>query len=345
MAKYESKNEIIANEWTTLRTLWDGCKASVSDDKVREEIEALFPTKPKWSSKPEDWYELNLAEQRVGAHLDATRLAIEYECLLNMAHERKASFLATYESKAKLFSMPVPEGVTLDYQRTIYLSLLQVLQSNFIETRFDGRLRRETARRLFGLGLAVILLALLLLFFYLIRLYWTPAEQQLAANGTAVGHQLFSKEPAFGLMLVAVFGILGAYFSRVLRFQSKFATIGFEEVMNLFLWKMLLLRLLYGMIGAVIFYLLLRSRLIGGSAFPDLSQISIGEHLVWKAGPDGVAVTKGSPPTFEPAGLTILAPTAELAKLLIWSFIAGFSERLVPDALERTEAQAKKSDG
>jgi hypothetical protein len=335
----QHKNEIIENEWTTLRSLWDGCKANLPDE-TRAEIDGLFPKGPKWSSMPEDWYALNLAEQRVGAHLDATQLSAEYQCLLDIARERKLTFLDRYQEKAKLFSTPVPAGTTLDEQRSVYLTFLQKLQSDFIETRFRRQLRRETATRLFYFGLIVICLAAAPLGFYLYHV----SGQPLIPGSIAQGHQLFSSEPVFGLTLVAGFGLLGAYFSRAMSFQSRLAMVNFEDITNLYQWRMLLLRLLYGAIGAVILYFLLRGRLLGGSVFPDLSQISIGEQPVWKAGKDGVALVKDNGGGYEPAGLTILAPTADLAKLLVWSFIAGFSERLVPDTLERTEAQAKQSD-
>jgi hypothetical protein len=339
-SKDERKNEIIAQEWTTLSTLWDGCKASVIDEKTRNDIDALFSISSKWSSGPEDWYNLNLAEQRVGQHLEATQLAVEYQNLLELAGKRQIAPLATHQKNAELFSTPAPEGVTLERQRAVYLSLLHTLQSDFIETRFRRRLRSETAIRLFRLGLCVLGLAVLPLLIYLAAFQLTVGRQATALDSVAKGHELFSNEPIFGLMMVAGFGILGAFFSRVMSFQSKLSTLGFDDVMNLYQMRMLLIRLLYGMIGAIVFYFVLRGKLVGGSAFPDLSQISMGEQIVWKAGADGVAVVKDGS-KLDPSGLTILAPTADLAKLLVWSFIAGFSERLVPETLDRTEAQAQ----
>jgi hypothetical protein len=112
-------------------------------------------------SESEDWYALNLAEQRVGAHLNPTQVDAEFQCLLDIARDRKVTFLATFEEqKAKLFSKPTPEGVTPDQQRAAYLSLLQRLQSGFVEARFQRQLRREAATRLFRWCLIVFGLAL-----------------------------------------------------------------------------------------------------------------------------------------------------------------------------------------
>lgn len=342
MAKGEDKNEIIAQEWTSLRSLWDGCKSNVTEE-TRQEIEKLFPASPDWSSGPESWYALNLAGQRVGACLGPIQLAVEYQNLLDIASARKMVVLSSYQERARLFSLPTPEGVTLDQQRAVYLSLLQVLQSDFIEGRFRRRIRGQSAVRVFYFGAIVTALALLPLVIYLVQFSRLQSAVQLAADGVAKGHLLFSSEPGFGLAMVATFGMLGAYFSRLMSFQQKLAELSFEDVINLYQWRMLMLRVLYGMIGAIIFYYILRAGLLGGTAFPDLSRISIGEQLVWKAGTNGIAPTNGGD-KFEPSGLMILVPTAELSKLLVWSFIAGFSERLLPDTLERTEAQSVKAE-
>jgi len=122
----QKKNELIANEWTTVRSLWDACKGNVTDSKVREEIEGLLSKERKWSSEAEDWYALNLAKQQVGAHLSPIQVDAEFQGLLDVARDRSVPCLARFqELKASLFSKPTPEGVTSDQQRAAYLSLLQ----------------------------------------------------------------------------------------------------------------------------------------------------------------------------------------------------------------------------
>jgi hypothetical protein len=127
------------------------------------------------------------------------------------------------------------------------------------------------------------------------------------------------------LAVVALFGVLGAYFSRVMSFQSKLTLIGFEDVTNLYQLWMLTLRGLYGAIGAVVLYFFLRSGIISGHIFPTFVSTESGKLAS--------NVDFGE-----------LASKADFGKLLVWSFIAGFSERLIPDTLERAEAQANQSD-
>jgi hypothetical protein len=332
----EDKNEIIAHEWTSLRTIWEACKSKV-DQNVASDIDALFPPEPKWTSDPEDWHRLNSAEQKVGLLLQEPVLGVEYKRLLEIARSRKSPALAMHEANLTLFDAD-PDG-TLDKKRAAYLALLDDLQRGFVTARFYRRLRRETARRLLFLGIASVGVAILPFAIYFIVFWWKYSADGLAIDSTANGHQLFSSIPMFGLVVVSVFGILGAFFSRVIKFQGELATIGFEEVMNVYQSRMLYVRLLYGMIGAIIFYFLLRSGLLGGSAFPDLSKVSVGEHMVWKFNPTG-SVPQPETGKLDPSGLTILMPTPDFAKLVVWSFLAGFSERLVPDSLERAQGLA-----
>jgi len=88
---------------------------------------------------------------------------------------------------------------------------------------------------------------------------------------------------------------------------------------------MLTLRALYGAIGAVVLYFFLRSGIISGHIFPSFA-----------GSESGTAASN--------ANFGELASNADFGKLLVWSFIAGFSERLIPDTLERTESQVDQSD-
>jgi hypothetical protein len=284
------KNEIIAHQWDTLKMAAEAAE--------RDEIDGLFPKEDAtWSSDAEAWRKLNYAEQRVGQHLDAPALNVEYLTLLDIAKTRNSPWRSTYEAEKDLFQNSAPDAPTFKKQRALYQSLLQALQADFIETRFRRRLRRETAGRLLVFGIIVLLIALAPICFNL-----------------GLGPE------SFNLLIAACFGMLGAYFSRMLSFQTKLASIGFDDVMNLYVWRMLAIRLLFGIIGAIVFYYILYAGFLGGGVFPEPKSLEAiaKEHD---------AVTK--------------LPAGDFAKLLIWFFLSGFSERLVPDALERTEAQSK----
>lgn len=330
-------NEIIAHEWLSLHILWDIARADVSDASVKAKIDAVFPKEPVWRSGPSEWYNLNAASQLVGAHLTESQLGVEFQILLGLARNRKISNLAIHEKNAQIFDQPTASN--LEQRRACYLALLDELQRLFINTRFNRALRQQTATRLMRTGVFVLGCAIVpfVIYFFILKGSVTPEKiADAQANGT---HLLFSSTPVFGLLMVAAYGLLGAFFSRVMMFQTQLATIGFEDVMNTYQGRMIHVRLLYGTIGAIIFYFVLRSGIIGGSAFPDLSKISIGEQVVWKSAASSIEPASDNT-KLAASGLTILAPTIDLAKLLVWSFLAGFSERLVPETLEKTTAKS-----
>jgi hypothetical protein len=73
-----------------------------------------------------------------------------------------------------------------------------------------------------------------------------------------------------------------------------------------------------GAIFATILYMLFAGELLQGGLFPQ------GRSLCLLGAPD------------------CDIPPKDLAKLLIWCFIAGFAERFVPDALDRLVSRSAK---
>jgi hypothetical protein len=81
-----------------------------------------------------------------------------------------------------------------------------------------------------------------------------------------------------------------------------------------------------GGLFAIVLYILFAAGLVGGGLFPDLKSVAT------------TAATKIS----EFASTLHPSTVQDWGKLLIWSFIAGFAERFVPDTLDHLIARSEE---
>lgn len=244
------------------------------------------------------WEPLYEAEQRLARYIPDEMVASEAN---KRFVEAKRLGVTSHEALSAAFE----KAASPADKRAIYISLLDDVHFRYVKRNLDRKTRRSAAKSLNTIGTALLgtLLVLILLFVLCADEIWVGRLHAVTA---------------------IYFGILGAYFSRMIAFQSNVATLDYDILEQDFANWSILVRMLIGAIGAVIFYLLLVSQLLGGDIFP---------------GKDGKFVA-----TFLMGQVTYHLPSVEFAKLLVWSFIAGFSERLLPDQLSRldTAAQAKK---
>jgi hypothetical protein len=115
-------------------------------------------------------------------------------------------------------------------------------------------------------------------------------------------------------------GFLGASFSVLLGLKTKLAEASIEDLRILNDLSYMVLRPFIGVGAALIFFFLVQSELLGGKLFPDLQPTvlvneSIRDHYVM------------------------------ISKMIVWSFISGFSEYFVPSLLKRTESHVGDEGG
>jgi hypothetical protein len=132
------------------------------------------------------------------------------------------------------------------------------------------------------------------------------------------------------LYLTLTAGLFGAFFSRMQWLQSNRETLSISQVRDAMDWRAIQLRGAVGMGGALIVYFFLQSGLVGGDLFPKFSEFGVVEG--WT--PDPLHAAKDGPGEIS---VHLFNPTSALALLIVWSFIAGFSERFVPGILSATE--------
>jgi hypothetical protein len=122
-----------------------------------------------------------------------------------------------------------------------------------------------------------------------------------------------------GLFIAMSAGLLGANFSMLIQSQRRCAEGSLEELIAASSWYTLLVRGCVGLGGAVIIYFFFESGLLEGNLWPDLNDLGFREI----------------------SGTTAkYVPNQNVCLLVIWCFLAGFSETLVPAVLEKTEKSA-----
>ena len=136
------------------------------------------------------------------------------------------------------------------------------------------------------------------------------------------------------LILVTLAGMLGAFFSALTRLynvdQLSLALIS-PTVSRLNGWHLLMYSFVPPVVGAiasVVLYIGFVSGLVDGGVFPKMSCKGDGKTCTQL-----VEVLND----YGPAGAN------DYGKVLIWAFIAGFSERFVPDMLQSLVMRSRKT--
>jgi hypothetical protein len=139
---------------------------------------------------------------------------------------------------------------------------------------------------------------------------------------------------------VMLTGALGAFFSALTRLYSFDALprVVKDPKLDLPSVQLLMYSLIPAVVGAIaalILYLAFAGDLISGELFPKISCREIVKDGLKGCVTFGSLLSTDAPPDAE-----------NFAKVLVWSFIAGFAERLVPntlDSLSKAVSGSKKS--
>ena len=280
-------------------------------DRKDPRIEALLD--PKVADQPENWrnweipneIEILLVQMKLGADLD---VALD------------SAFLTAGKIAVPSFAILTKrrDSATDDPGKQALLAkLLRDTHNRYAARRSERAERALVAKRMtyLGFGLTGVIVGV----FLILGTGWFAV---------VVDKMPFTDLVKFNLIVTTFFGFLGAYLSRLIAFQNTAVTLSVDDLENGYSWHFLMVRLLVGGLSSVILYFVISGHLIGGELFP--------------APDDGATGGFGSLWTVHNgAGMPYEGPSANFAKLIVWCFVAGFSERFLPDSLSALEAKSR----
>lgn len=204
---------------------------------------------------------------------------------------------------------------TDEAKQALLAKLLRDTHNRYAERRSERAERRVVAWRmaLLGAGVATVFVGMFL----------ALGAEIIFASPLSIGLGHFALQK-YNFVVCIFFGFLGAFLSRLMAFHSTSGKLSFEDLEGGYAWHFLLVRLLVGAFSALVLYLVIAAGLLGGDLFPSpVEGGGFGPLWVW----------------YESYGYS--GPSANFAKLIVWCFIAGFSERFLPDSLSALEAKGR----
>lgn len=280
-------------------------------DKADKRIEELLD--PKIVDQPANWrnweipneIEILLVQMKLGADLD---VALD------------SAFLTAEKIVVPSFAVLAKRRDALasdEAKQALLAKLLRDTHNRYAARRSERAERAHVARRMtyLGFGLTAVIVGV----FLILGTGWFAV---------AVEKMPFTDLVKYNLIVTTFFGFLGAYLSRLIAFQNTAVALSVDDLENGYSWHFLMVRLLVGGLSSVILYFVISGHLIGGELFP--------------APDDGASGGFGSLWTVHNgAGMPYEGPSANFAKLIVWCFIAGFSERFLPDSLSALETKSR----
>ena len=214
------------------------------------------------------------------------------------------------------------------------------------ERFFVTPLLKLAVRRIVWLATIVFMLVLLpYLYLYGLYLFGYPTKIEYPDKIPSIATWVWL--PFFTVVTVGAFG---AYFSRLIgisMYSGRFSTIELESAGT---WRNLFLRGAVGILGAFVLFLFLKSGLVQGNMFPDFTKMGL-DFISYNGSVDGGTDAAAKAASLDAAAkaaslletMHLIMPSNALALLAMWSFLAGFSERLVPSILRTPNPVSQKA--
>lgn len=291
--------------------------------------------------RDQDWRTAYLIEQLSVGVANPEKLRIEAGRRLLDADRLKLRELEYYKAEIAALDTPPQAGTSRDPQEHLFRLVLRLVtdcQWGFLRRSIKRQYAKVYNRRLYWIFVATFALLLVTLFFHA-----TPLEIQSNASCAAeassgctnAGETSEGKRDSLNLLglsgfwLALVAGVFGAAFSMISQSSKRVREATLDDIEAISRPVQMLIRVSLGAGGAGILYFIFKASLIDGVVFPNLDSLGFAKMKTVEASNDALLGT--------------FIPNKDLAALMVWSFLAGFSERLVPSFLDRIETSANET--
>jgi hypothetical protein len=316
--------------WLAQRVAGDEFKKGILDLVSKDLTEFSGHLRSEGPVKPDEaWNQAYRLERLLALAEPEDTLYIETQRRLEEAAEESVPSAArlrtafTAATPHLIDTARSPPAVKPGGETPLRAMLLDILEETHweLQRKFHGHpIEKSATRRLVTMGL-------LACFLFVLPYIWLLSSKE---SPLPLGRWAW-----LPLWTAVTAGLFGAMFSRLLYLQTNRNLLSLSAIKDARDVTGILLRGAVGITGAVIVYFFLQSGVIGGSLFPKFHEIGITQLSFMESSPNVV-------PTPNVVPLRLILPNTQLALLVVWSFLAGFSERLVSSILQSTETSLRE---
>jgi hypothetical protein len=261
---------------------------AIPDDTADEFDRLLNEARPLNLSKAKIWRNINRMENILAEHMTDAQIETAFPDILRRAQAEKLPGVETFAQEWKTLQDTHPDKTPIrGFLRDCHRRLLASFHDHLVQGREARSVRTHVATRI-GL-VAVVYLAVVIAVTLLPRWQLLP--------GAAY--------PYYWFVVVALYGGLGSFASRLASFLKLEGGLRFEQLQSIYNFPNMFMRMTFGAFCAFILYWLVQSGVLGFITLPAMDV------------------------------LTASLPAAEMSKILAASIIAGFSDSFVPNSISK----------